>query len=89
MIGLKVALQAVNAVRGITDRSDFMEWEKDVKGYDGKYVITRSGEIYHVYPSGKRRQLRPYTKKRDYKAIIKLTDNNGKAKVYNYSRLVY
>ena len=67
------------------------EYWKNIPGFNGKYQVSRSGDIRRVYKSGKIRLLTPYKKNNRTarrRLFIGLTDNNGIKREYTLMKIV-
>lgn len=58
---------------------------RDIRGYEGKYQCNYKGQIRHIYPSGKTREIQGYWKHKIF--VCKLT-LNGKSKEATISRVI-
>ena len=55
---------------------------RNIPGYDGRYQVSREGEVRRVLPSGKTRLLKPHIKKNmsGSKRLIVCLTHNGKSR---------
>lgn len=59
-------------------------WWKNIKGYDGRYRVSRCGDVQRVFPSGLVRDMTPYRKRGKTHGnglFVKLTANGKQMEV--------
>lgn len=60
------------------------DWWRDIPGYDGKYRVSRNGEVQRVFPGGLVRDMTPYrkqAKRSRNRLFVKLTKEGNPKEV--------